>query len=114
AFLLDRAGLAPGYLIGGLPKNLPSSFRAPGPRRLPTPSGSARRSPFVIEGDEYDTAFFEKTGKFLHYAPEVAILTSIEHDHVDIYPTLDGYLDAFRAFVALVPEHGLLVANAAD
>jgi UDP-N-acetylmuramate: L-alanyl-gamma-D-glutamyl-meso-diaminopimelate ligase len=68
----------------------------------------------VIEGDEYDTAFFEKTAKFLHYAPEVAIITSIEHDHVDIYPTLDAYLGAFARFVALVPESGLIVANAAD
>ncbi|HEX6764479.1 MAG TPA: Mur ligase family protein, partial [Polyangiaceae bacterium] len=73
-----------------------------------------RRAPFVIEGDEYDTAFFEKTAKFLHYAPEVAIVTSIEHDHVDIYPTLESYLEAFRRFVALVPEHGLIVANGAD
>ena len=70
--------------------------------------------PFVIEGDEYDTAFFEKTAKFLHYRPEVAILTSIEHDHVDIYPDLESYLAAFRKFVALVPEGGLIVANAAD
>jgi len=68
----------------------------------------------VIEGDEYDTAFFEKSAKFLHYRPEVAILTSIEHDHVDVYPSLESYLDAFRKFVALVPENGLIVANAAD
>ncbi len=74
----------------------------------------ARKPPFVIEGDEYDTAFFEKSAKFLHYRPEVAILTSIEHDHVDIYPDLESYLDAFRKFVALVPEAGLIVANAAD
>jgi UDP-N-acetylmuramate: L-alanyl-gamma-D-glutamyl-meso-diaminopimelate ligase len=114
AFLLDRAGFAPGFLIGGLPRNLPRSFRAPGPRRLPTSEGPRRRTPFVIEGDEYDTAFFEKTGKFLHYRPEVAILTSIEHDHVDIYPDFRSYLRAFEQFVALVPEHGLIVANAAD
>jgi UDP-N-acetylmuramate: L-alanyl-gamma-D-glutamyl-meso-diaminopimelate ligase len=68
----------------------------------------------VIEGDEYDTAFFEKSAKFLHYMPEVAIVTSIEHDHIDIYPTLEAYLEAFRRFVALVPEHGLVVANGAD
>jgi UDP-N-acetylmuramate: L-alanyl-gamma-D-glutamyl-meso-diaminopimelate ligase len=73
-----------------------------------------RRPPFVIEGDEYDTAFFEKTAKFLHYRPEVAILTSVEHDHIDIYPTPEAYLDVFGAFVELLPEHGLLVANAAD
>lgn len=114
AYLLDRAGFSPGFLIGGLPRNLPRSFRAPGPRRLPTPEGPFRRTPFVIEGDEYDTSFFEKSGKFLHYQPEVAILTSIEHDHIDIYPSMESYLRAFREFVSLVPEHGLIVANAAD
>jgi UDP-N-acetylmuramate: L-alanyl-gamma-D-glutamyl-meso-diaminopimelate ligase len=117
AWLLDQTGFSPGFLIGGLPKNFDKSFRAPGPRRLtaPVPHGApGRRSPFVIEGDEYDTAFFEKTAKFLHYRPEVAIVTSIEHDHVDIYPTLESYLDAFEKFVGLVPEHGLIVANCAD
>lgn len=114
AFLLDRAGFAPGFLIGGLPADFPRSFRAPGPRRLGSGPGSGRRTPWVIEGDEYDTAYFEKTAKFLHYRPEVAVLTSIEHDHVDIYPTLESYLEAFRRFVALLPADGLLVANAAD
>jgi len=114
AMLLDRAGFVPGFLIGGLPHDLPRSFRAPGPRRLSGSAPLTRRTPFVIEGDEYDTAFFEKTAKFLHYRPEVAIVTSIEHDHIDIYPSLESYLDAFRRFVALIPEHGLLVANAAD
>jgi UDP-N-acetylmuramate: L-alanyl-gamma-D-glutamyl-meso-diaminopimelate ligase len=100
-------------LIGGVPADFPKSFRKPGPRRL---SGveRGRRVPFVIEGDEYDTAFFEKSAKFLHYRPEVAILTSIEHDHIDIYPTLDSYVAAFEQFVALLPENGLLLANAAD
>ncbi|HEV8246978.1 MAG TPA: Mur ligase family protein [Polyangiaceae bacterium] len=114
AFLLDRAGFAPGFLIGGLPKNFEKSFRTPGARRLRVGTRPGRRTPFVIEGDEYDTAFFEKTAKFLHYRPEVAIVTSIEHDHIDIYPTLESYLDAFRKFVALVPEDGLVVANGAD
>ncbi len=114
ALVLDRAGLSPGYLVGGRPKDLPRSFRKAGPRRLSTPSSAARRTPFVIEGDEYDTAFFEKSPKFWHYQPEVAILTSIELDHIDIYPSLDAYLAAFSGFVARIPEHGLLVANAAD
>jgi UDP-N-acetylmuramate: L-alanyl-gamma-D-glutamyl-meso-diaminopimelate ligase len=115
AWLLDRTGFAPGFLIGGLPKGFARGFRATkAPRRLTSAERPERRSPFVIEGDEYDTAFFEKTAKFLHYAPEVAIITSIEHDHVDIYPTLESYLEAFTRFVALVPEHGLIVANAAD
>jgi UDP-N-acetylmuramate: L-alanyl-gamma-D-glutamyl-meso-diaminopimelate ligase len=115
AWLLDRTGFVPGFLIGGLPKGFARGFRATkAPRRLTSAERPERRSPFVIEGDEYDTAFFEKTAKFLHYAPEVAIITSIEHDHVDIYPTLESYLEAFARFVALVPEHGLIVANAAD
>ncbi len=115
AWLLEQTGFAPGFLIGGLPKGFAHGFRAAkAQRRLGGPDRPARRTPFVIEGDEYDTAFFEKTAKFLHYAPEVAILTSIEHDHVDIYPTLASYLEAFERFVALVPEHGLIVANAAD
>jgi UDP-N-acetylmuramate: L-alanyl-gamma-D-glutamyl-meso-diaminopimelate ligase len=113
AHLLDRTGLAPGFLIGGIPADFPRSFRKPGPRRL-LAAERGRRVPFVIEGDEYDTAFFEKTAKFLHYRPEVAILTSIEHDHIDIYPTLDSYIEAFEKFVALLPETGLLIANAAD
>ncbi len=116
AHLLEACGFAPGFLIGGLPKNFPRSFRAAkaSKPRLAMGDRPLRKPPFVIEGDEYDTAFFEKTAKFLHYRPEVAILTSIEHDHVDIYPTAESYLDAFRKFVALVPESGLIIANAAD
>jgi UDP-N-acetylmuramate: L-alanyl-gamma-D-glutamyl-meso-diaminopimelate ligase len=119
AWLLEAAGFHPGFLIGGLPKNFDRGFRAPelakpGSRRLALADAPKKDAPFVIEGDEYDTAFFEKTAKFLHYRAHVAIVTSIEHDHVDIYPTLDSYLLAFRQFVERVPEEGLIVANAAD
>ncbi|MDI1427908.1 UDP-N-acetylmuramate--L-alanine ligase [Polyangium sorediatum] len=121
AWLLHEAGRDPGFLIGGLPKNFDASFRVPGDvargGRLPLVTGegmSRRKTPFVVEGDEYDTAFFEKTPKFWHYRPEVAILTSIEHDHVDIYPDEASYLAAFRGFVERVPESGLIVAAAAD
>jgi len=115
AWLLDRTGFAPGFLIGGIPKGFARGFRAAtAPRRLASAERPTRRTPFVVEGDEYDTAFFEKTAKFLHYGPEVAIVTSIEHDHVDIYPTFESYLEAFRRFVALVPPSGLIVANGAD
>ena len=118
AWLLHEARRDPGFLIGGLPKNFEESFRAPGKRKLPVTdadrAGALRRTPFAVEGDEYDTAFFEKTPKFWHYLPEVAIVTSIEHDHVDIYPSFEKYLDAFAQFVARIPEHGLLVAAAAD
>jgi UDP-N-acetylmuramate: L-alanyl-gamma-D-glutamyl-meso-diaminopimelate ligase len=121
AFLLHEAGRAPGFLIGGLPKNFETSFQLPGPtgpsHRLPlmSPEGNLLRStPFVVEGDEYDTAFFEKTPKFWHYRPEVAVITSIELDHIDIYPDEASYRAAFRGFVDRVPEGGLLVAAAHD
>jgi UDP-N-acetylmuramate: L-alanyl-gamma-D-glutamyl-meso-diaminopimelate ligase len=111
AGLLDAAGLAPGYLIGGVPRGLERSFRPPPRARSLL---RATPAPFVIEGDEYDTAFFEKTAKFLHYSAEVVVLTSIEHDHVDIYPTLESYLWPFRELVSRLPPQGLIVANAAD
>lgn len=116
AYLLDRAGYAPGFLIGGLAADFDRSARpakkAPG--RLPILGGAKRAAPFVIEGDEYDTAFFEKTAKFLHYGAEVAILTSIEQDHIDIYPSFDAYRQAFEQFVAQIPASGLIVAYAGD
>jgi len=119
AFLLHEIGRDPGFLIGGLPKNFDASFRLPGksgaaPRRLPLAGGALRSTPFVVEGDEYDTAFFEKTPKFWHYRPEVAIITSIEHDHIDIYPDDASYRAAFRGFIDRLPAHGLLVAAAND
>lgn len=116
AHLLDGAGLNPGFLIGGVPQSLGRGFRPPGKRALfsSTANVGARRVPFVLEGDEYDTAFWEKTAKFLHYQAEVAILTSIEHDHIDIYPSEQSYLGAFQKFVAGLPETGLLVAYAGD
>lgn len=120
AWLLHEAGRDPGFLIGGLPKNFDASFRVPrqpAVRGLPLAQelgGPRRAVPFVVEGDEYDTAFFEKTPKFWHYRPEVAIITSIEHDHIDIYPDEPSYLAAFRGFVERVPEGGLIVAAAND
>jgi UDP-N-acetylmuramate: L-alanyl-gamma-D-glutamyl-meso-diaminopimelate ligase len=103
AHLLDQAGLSPGFLIGGIPLGFDESFRMAAPG-----------APFVIEGDEYDSAFFEKTPKFWHYAPEVAVLQAVEHDHADIYPDMDSYRRAFAGFIERIPSHGLLVANAAD
>ncbi len=116
AYLLDQTGLAPGFLIGGIPQDFPSSFRAPrkGRRSLADNVGLGRGSPFVIEGDEYDTAYFEKTAKFLHYHAEVAIITSIEYDHIDIYPSVADYVAAFERFVRQIPEPGLIVAYAGD
>ena len=116
AHVLHVAGLDPGFLIGGLPKNFETSFRVPGPRRLTTAGAAAqkRKTPFVVEGDEYDTAFFEKTPKLWHYRPEVGVITSIEHDHIDIYPDAASYDAAFTGFVERLPEAGLLVASAHD
>ncbi|MDQ3033298.1 MAG: Mur ligase family protein [Myxococcota bacterium] len=105
AFLLHRLGRDPGMLVGGIPKDFAESFRL---------GDVASRAPFVIEGDEYDSAFFEKTPKMWRYQPHAAILTSIEHDHVDIYPDPASYRAAFEGFVARIPEDGTLVAYAAD
>ena len=102
AFLLDRVGCAPGFLFGGIAADFPESFRA-----------GRQGGPFVVEGDEYDSAFFEKTPKFWQYAPEIAVIHAIEHDHIDIYPDMASYRAAFQRFVALLPQHGLLVATAA-
>ncbi len=113
AGLLEVVGLSPGYLIGGVPHGLESSFRPP-PVHVRSLLRAQASAPFVIEGDEYDTAFFEKTAKFLHYSAEVLVLTSIEHDHIDIYPTLADYLRPFEQLVSGLPETGLVIANAAD
>lgn len=117
AWLLHSCNREAGFLIGGLPKNFDHSYQLPahGKRSLPLANAAGRRVPFVVEGDEYDTAFFDKTPKFWHYRPEVAIITSIEHDHIDIYPDEASYLAAFRGFVERIPrDNGLIIANAAD
>ncbi|MBW2091040.1 MAG: UDP-N-acetylmuramate:L-alanyl-gamma-D-glutamyl-meso-diaminopimelate ligase [Deltaproteobacteria bacterium] len=102
AWLIETAGRDPGFMIGGILGNYERNYKL----------GSGNW--FVVEGDEYDTAFFDKVPKFIHYAPEVGILTSIEFDHADIYPNLDAVKDAFRRFVALIPARGLLVACGDD
>ncbi|MCB1054128.1 MAG: UDP-N-acetylmuramate:L-alanyl-gamma-D-glutamyl-meso-diaminopimelate ligase [Acidobacteria bacterium] len=98
AWVLEACGANPGYLIGGMPKNLPASFAL----------GSGER--FVIEGDEYNASYFDREAKFLHYRPHTAILTSVEYDHADLYPTPEDLLAAYRKLLALVPKDGLLVA----
>jgi UDP-N-acetylmuramate: L-alanyl-gamma-D-glutamyl-meso-diaminopimelate ligase len=99
AWVYSRCGHDPGYLVGGLPRDLPSSFA----------KGSGRR--FVIEGDEYNAAYFDRAAKFLHYRPQTVILTGVEHDHVDLYATEESFVDAFRQLIALLPADGLLVAD---
>lgn len=100
--ILEQAGRDPNLLVGGVPIGLGQGWRA-------------GAGPFVIEGDEYDTAFFDKGSKFLHYKPNIAILTSIELDHVDIFGSLDAVRDTFKKLVALIPpadQGSLLVAHA--
>jgi UDP-N-acetylmuramate: L-alanyl-gamma-D-glutamyl-meso-diaminopimelate ligase len=114
AWLLWRTGFEPGWFIGGLPKGFPSSA-AIGSTRVRPGHG---RAPFVVEGDEYDAVYWHKQPKFLDYVgigpDDVAIVTGVEHDHVDIYPDVTSYEEAFRAFVRRVPEGGLVVCDARD
>ncbi len=98
----DHCDLAPGFMIGGIPANYSQSFRVPS------------KNTFVIEGDEYDTAFFDKVPKFIHYKPRSVILTSIEFDHADIYKDLDHVKASFKKLLQLIPSDGLLVTHAAD
>ncbi|MDZ4660015.1 MAG: UDP-N-acetylmuramate:L-alanyl-gamma-D-glutamyl-meso-diaminopimelate ligase [Pseudomonadota bacterium] len=102
AWLADKCGYKPGFLIGGIPKNFPHSFRKP--------EGTV----FVIEGDEYDTAFFAKVPKFIYYKPRFVILTSVEFDHADIYNSLDDVMKAFQQLLDKIPNEGLLVYHADD
>jgi UDP-N-acetylmuramate: L-alanyl-gamma-D-glutamyl-meso-diaminopimelate ligase len=102
AHVLSDAGRDPSFLIGGVPLNFRQSWRlGQGPE-------------FVVEGDEYDTAFFDKGSKFLHYQPRTALLTSVEFDHADIFRDEEAVKAAFRKFVALIPEDGLLLVCAAS
>ena len=99
AWVLESAGLNPSFLIGGIPRNLGQGARF------------TDSEWFVIEGDEYDTSFFDKRSKFVHYLPEVAILNNLEFDHADIFPTLADIQLSFRRFIHLIPRNGLLLAN---
>jgi UDP-N-acetylmuramate: L-alanyl-gamma-D-glutamyl-meso-diaminopimelate ligase len=102
AWTLEKAGMNPGFMIGGIPQNFHRNFElGQGPY-------------FVIEGDEYDTAFFDKGPKFLHYSPWATILTSIEFDHADIYRDLVHVTESFRKLMNLIPSKGLLIANTDD
>ena len=114
AWLLASAELEPGYFIGGLPKNFPSGAAIGRAAR----SLSRPNAPFVVEGDEYDAVYWHKKPKLLDYLgvgpDDVAILTSVEHDHIDIYPTERTYEDAFRESLARIPKGGHLFVDATD
>ena len=102
AFMLEAAGRDPGFLVGGVPENFGVSARI----------GSGKE--FVVEADEYDTAFFDKRSKFVHYSPRVAILNNLEFDHADIFPDLAAIQRQFHHLVRIVPSEGRLIVNGED
>jgi UDP-N-acetylmuramate: L-alanyl-gamma-D-glutamyl-meso-diaminopimelate ligase len=101
-WILEKAGRKPAYLIGGIPKNLGQGARLNDSKY------------FVIEGDEYDTAFFDKRSKFVHYLPELVIVNNIEFDHADIFKDLDAIKTSFRHLLRIVPENGMVLINGDD
>lgn len=107
AWILQYAGLHCGFLIGGIAENLGISAR------LPENSGEQKPC-FVIEADEYDTAFFDKRSKFVHYRPWVAVLNNLEYDHADIFPDLAAIERQFHHFIRIVPSEGRIVCNRQD
>jgi UDP-N-acetylmuramate: L-alanyl-gamma-D-glutamyl-meso-diaminopimelate ligase len=113
AWILEYAGLAPGFLIGGVPENFGVSARLPQQPALAKSKQDAKStSPFfVIEADEYDTAFFDKRSKFVHYRPRTAILNNLEFDHADIFDDLAAIEKQFHHLVRTVPQQGLVVTN---
>jgi UDP-N-acetylmuramate: L-alanyl-gamma-D-glutamyl-meso-diaminopimelate ligase len=106
AWILQHAGLEPGFLIGGVPSNFDTTARLGG-------SGAARAH-FVIEADEYDTAFFDKRAKFVHYLPRTLVLNNLEYDHADIYPDIAAIRWQFSQLLRTVPGAGRIVRNGAD
>lgn len=108
AWILEHAGLAPGFLIGGVPQNFSVSARLP---QKPKQDVKSTSPFFVIEADEYDTAFFDKRSKFVHYGPRTAILNNLEFDHADIFADLHAIETQFHHLVRTVPQQGLVVAN---
>jgi UDP-N-acetylmuramate: L-alanyl-gamma-D-glutamyl-meso-diaminopimelate ligase len=101
-WVFEHNGLNPSFLIGGIPNNLGQGARF------------TDSEWFIIEGDEYDTAFFDKRSKFVHYLPEVALINNLEYDHADIFPNLEAIKTSFRHFIRLVPRNGLLLGNGDD
>jgi len=102
AWMFEHSGLKPSFLIGGIPQNFGEGARF------------TESEWFIIEGDEYDTAFFDKRSKFVHYLPEVAIINNLEFDHADIFEDLAAVQTSFRRFINLIPRNGQLLANGDD
>ena len=101
-WVFEHSGLNPSYLIGGIPNNFSQGARF------------TDSEWFIIEGDEYDTAFFDKRSKFIHYLPEVAVINNLEFDHADIFENLAAIQTSFRRFINLIPRNGQLIANGDD
>src|ERR1700738_3155007 len=101
-WIMEKAGRKPGYLIGGIPKNFGDGARLNDSKY------------FVIEGDEYDTAFFDKRSKFLHYLPELIVVNNIEFDHADIFNNIDEIKLSFRRLLNVVPQNGMVLLNGDD
>src|SRR5438034_516738 len=102
AWIMEKAGRKPGYLIGGVPKNLGQGARLNDSKY------------FVIEGDEYDSAFFDKRSKFVHYLPELVIVNNIEFDHADIFSNIDEIKLSFKRLLHIVPQNGMVLVNGDD
>jgi UDP-N-acetylmuramate: L-alanyl-gamma-D-glutamyl-meso-diaminopimelate ligase len=102
AWIFESSGLAPSWLIGGIPGNLGQGCRL----------GDSKY--FIIEGDEYDTAFFDKRSKFVHYLPELLIVNNVEFDHADIFRDLEDVMTSFRRLLQIVPSEGMVLLNADD
>lgn len=102
AWVFEHNGFNPSFLIGGIPNNFGQGARF------------TESEWFIIEGDEYDTAFFDKRSKFVHYLPEVAIVNNLEFDHADIFPNLEAIKTSFKHFMRLIPRNGLLLGNGDD
>lgn len=111
AWCLEDAGLSPSFLIGGVPENFGVSARL---QRPGAGLGDPRGAPFVIEADEYDTAFFDKRSKFLHYRAEVAVMNNLEFDHADIFSDLAAIETQFYHWVRTLPAEGRLIVNASE
>jgi UDP-N-acetylmuramate: L-alanyl-gamma-D-glutamyl-meso-diaminopimelate ligase len=102
AWILEYAGLKPGFLVGGVPPNFGISARLGGSKY------------FVVEADEYDTAFFDKRAKFVHYRPRTLVINNIEYDHADIYPSVESIIWQFHQLLRTVPSNGLVIVNGKD
>jgi UDP-N-acetylmuramate: L-alanyl-gamma-D-glutamyl-meso-diaminopimelate ligase len=111
AWILEAAGLRPGFLVGGVPQDFGVSART-GELSVQVPGSG--RAPFVIEADEYDTAFFDKRSKFVHYRPRTAILNNLEYDHADIFPDLAAIETQFHHLVRTMPASARIVVNARE